>query len=249
MSTRPTAEEIVEENVTLGRAHRPRSGGSFPGLVLIHDVWGLSEHSRQLATDLAAEGFSVLEIDLYRDGAGPPTEDPGAFIRSLSDLSVLADLEAGAKWLMSQPSGRDRKVGVVGVCMGGTFALLAAATSDHFSAAAPFYGILSYETGMLAEPTGRDRDKKPHSPLEIADRSRMPLRASFGLEDEFVPNQDVDLLEVALAKSGQRFTIDRYARAGHAFLNRTREPAYRAEASETAWARVIPFLREELGGV
>jgi carboxymethylenebutenolidase len=131
--------------------------------------------------------------------------------------------------------------------MGGTFALLAAASSEHFSAAAPFYGILSYDSGMLADRAGRDFAKKPHSPLEIASRLKMPMRASFGMEDDFVPNADVDRLELELARSGHRFEIDRYQDAGHAFLNRTREPAYRAEASKRAWARVIPFLMEELG--
>ncbi len=235
----------VEDGV-LGRFHRPQAGDSFPGLVLIHDVWGLSDHSLALAKDLAAEGFCVLEIDLYRELDGPPVEDPGAFIRSLSDPEIVADLELGADWLTDQPACRDRKIGVVGVCMGGTFTLLAAALSDRFSAAAPFYGILSYETGMLAEPAGRDWQKKPHSPIELGGRLRMPLRASFGCDDEFVPGADVDLLEAALATSGARFTIDRYEGAGHAFLNRTRQPAYRAEASERAWARVIPFLQAEL---
>ena len=99
---------------------------------------------------------------------------------------------------------------------------------------------------MLADSKGRDHEKKPHSPIEIAHRLRMPLCASFGREDEFVPNGDVDRLEAELAKSGERFTIDRYEDAGHAFLNRTREAAYRADASETAWGRVVPFLRAEL---
>jgi len=240
-------QSTLEEEVALGRHHFPRAGDSFPGLVLVHDVWGLSEHSRQLAGDLAGEGFAVLEIDLYRERPGPPTGDPGAFIRSLSDQSVLADLEAGAAWLVSHGVGRDRKVGVVGVCMGGTFALLAASSSEHFSAAAPFYGILSYDSGMLAEPAGRDRARKPSSPIEVASRLKMPLRASFGLEDEFVPNEDVDRLEQELARSDQPFEIDRYPGAGHAFLNRTREAAYRAEASKRAWTRVIPFLMAELG--
>lgn len=234
------------EDVALGRFHRPENGASFPGLVLIHDVWGLSPHSQALGEDFAAEGFGVLEIDLYRELNGPPTEDPGAFIRSLSDPDILSDLELGADWLADQPTCRDRKIGIVGVCMGGTFALLAASLSDRFSAAAPFYGILSYDTGMLAEPTGRNREKKPDSPIELGGRLRMPLRASFGCEDEFIPGADVDALEAALATSASRFAIDRYEGAGHAFLNKTRQPAFRAEASREAWERVIPFLQAEL---
>ena len=238
---------IVTEEAAPGRFHRPQTGESFPGLVLIHDVWGLTDHSLSLARDLASEAFAVLEIDLYGDRGGPSIgENPGAFIRSLPDPRVLSDLDAGADWLAERSVCRGRKIGVVGVCMGGTFSLLAACLSDRFSAAAPFYGILSYETGMLGAPEGRDRQKKPHSPIEVADRLRMPLRASFGVEDEFVPGSDVDALEAALAKSGERFAVDRYEGAGHAFLNRTREEAYRADASEKAWARVIPFLHAEL---
>ncbi len=100
-----------------------------------HDRW---------AAEAAPGAFS------YRDGAGPTTDDPGAFLRSISEPSVLSDLDLGADWLTSQSWGHKRKVGVVGVCMGGTFTLLAASTSDRFSAAAPFYGILSYDRGMLA---------------------------------------------------------------------------------------------------
>jgi carboxymethylenebutenolidase len=214
---------------------------------LIHDVWGPSEHSQQLASELASEGFGVLEIDLYRDLDGVAIEDPGVFIRSLSDPKVLADLDAGADWLAAQPLCAGRRLGVMGVCMGGTYSLLAACLSDRFSAAAPFYGILSYDSGMLQGPDGRDRALKPYSPIEVADRLRMPLLAAFGEEDEFVPLADVAALEAACAGSGARFQIDRYPGAGHAFLNRTRPAAYRPEASAQAWARLVPFLREALG--
>lgn len=230
----------------MGRFHWPTGVASLPGIVLIHDVWGPSEHSRALAAELASEGFGVLEIDLYRALAEPEVRDPGERIRSLSDVEVLADLDAGADWLSRQPICRGRRLGVMGVCMGGTYSLLAACLSDRFAASAPFYGILSYDAGMLLGPEGRDRTRKPSSPIEVADRLRMPLLASFGGEDEFVPQADVDALEAALSRSGRSYRIDRYEGAGHAFLNRTREEAYRPEASEQAWARIVPFLARAL---
>ena len=234
------------ESSSLGRFHRPDDTGSYPGLVLIHDVWGPSEHSHALAADLAAEGFGVLEIDLYRELGDFEIEDPGSHIRSLSDSEILADLDRGADWLADESCCRGRKCGLLGVCMGGTFTLLAACLSDRFAAAAPFYGILSYEHGMLAAPAGRDHTRKPCSPIEAAGRLRTPTLASFGREDTFVPEADVDRLEAALAASGTAFEVDRYEGAGHAFLNRTRPDAYREEASRQAWARVVPFLHREL---
>lgn len=234
-------------DVELGRFHRPEAGSSFPGLVLVHDVWGLSDHSRELATDLAREGFGVLEIDLYREHGDVAIEDPSEQIRSLDDALVLADLDRGADWLRRSSEGCvGREVGLIGVCMGGLYTLLAACSSDRFRAAAPFYGILSYDTGMVAGPSGRDRGKKPLSPIEAASGLRTPLLASFGREDAFVPDEDVDALAAALATSGIAFEIDRYAGAGHAFLNRTRPDAYHAESSAAAWARVVPFLHAEL---
>lgn len=238
----------TSEDVGLGRFHRPKDGDDFPGLVLVHDVWGPSEHSRALALDWAREGFGVLEIDLYRERDDVAIEDVGAWIRGLSDPAVLADLEAGAGWLAEESSGcRGRRVGITGVCMGGTFTLLAACLSDRFAAAAPFYGMLSYDEGLLGEAGGRDRARKPFSPIEAAERLRCPTLASFGREDGFVPEAHVDALEAGFAKSGTRFEIDRYEGAGHAFLNRTRPEAYSEAASAAAWSRVVPFMRDALG--
>lgn len=241
--SRPTRELETD----LGRFHAPELDGNatLPGLVFVHDVWGPSEHSRALAADLAAEGFGVLEINLYRNLGEFTIDAPGPFIRSLSDPAILADLDAGADWLAGGVCA-GRRCGVIGVCMGGTYALLAACRSNRFSASAPFYGILDYDRGMLADPEARDRDKKPASPLEAAADLAMPLLASFGAEDTFVPVADVRRLESELAKGHAGFQVDLYDGAGHAFLNRTRAEAYRAQAAQAAWDRLIPFLSEAL---
>jgi carboxymethylenebutenolidase len=99
---------------------------------------------------------------------------------------------------------------------------------------------------MLANPDGRDFDLKPASPLEVASQLKMPLLASFGDEDDFVSVEDVRRLEARLGESAMPSQVDVYAGAGHAFLNRTREAAYRPEASARAWAELIPFLHTHL---
>lgn len=242
-----TEMSTIERNVALGRYHALSTADDrrLPSVVFVHDVWGLSGHSRELAADLASEGFGVLEIDLYRQMGEFEIEAPGPFIRSLPDPRVLADLDAGADWLAAETNARS-KIGVMGVCMGGTYALLAACLSDRFVAAAPFYGILSYDSGMLANPAGRDFDLKPIAPLEAAGQLKMPIVASFGAEDDFIPLDQVSDLKAAFAKSGQVAEVDVYGGAGHAFLNRTREAAYRPDASAAAWKKLIPFLHSTL---
>ena len=244
-----TSQATSEQEIAYGRFHLPAPIGaaaSYPGLVLVHDVWGRTEHSRALGHGLAQAGFAVVEVDLYRAMPNPRVEDPGERIRSLDDREILADLDAAADWLACESVCRGRRIGVIGVCMGGTFSLLAACQSPRFAAAAPFYGLLSYDHGLHLGPEGRDRVRKPSSPIESAPRLRMPLLASFGCEDSFVPESDIDLLELGLARSGSFYRVDRYAGAGHAFLNATRPDAYRPEAAALALGRVVDFLRDRL---
>lgn len=235
-----------EREVAFGGLHAPAGVTSCPGLVLIHDVWGRSAHSRALSAKVAARGFAVLELDLYRALPDPRVVDAGERIRSLDDERVLADLDAAADWLAAQPVCRGRRIGVLGVCMGGTYSLLAACRSTRFAAAAPFYGVLSYDRDLYVGPEGRDRIRKPASPIERAEALRMPILAAFGCDDGFVPLEDVDALEAGFARSGSPYRVDRYTGAGHAFLNETRPDAYRPELAETALGRAIEFLHARL---
>ncbi|MFO0688978.1 MAG: dienelactone hydrolase family protein [Myxococcota bacterium] len=235
-----------EREIAFGRLHAPVGVASCPGIVLIHDVWGRSEHSRALSAKVAGRGFAVVELDLYRALPEPRVTDPGERIRSLDDGHVLADLDAAADWLAAQPVCRGRRIGVMGVCMGGTYSLLAACGSTRFAAAAPFYGVLSYDRDMYLGPEGRDRRRKPASPIERAESLRMPVLAAFGCDDGFVPLADVDRLEAGFARSGTAWRVDRYTGAGHAFLNETRPEAYRPELAATALARAVEFLHARL---
>src|SRR5258705_7206628 len=121
-------------------------GGPSPAVVMIHDVWGLSAHTRDYATRLASEGFAVLAIDLYRRARPAMIADPGEWMRALSDPQVLADLGEGARFLAARPETSGR-VGVLGFCMGGMYALMAGCTDLGFAASVPFYGLLSHSHG------------------------------------------------------------------------------------------------------
>ena len=222
-------------------------GGPSPGVVMIHDVWGLSAHTRDYATRLANEGFAVLAIDLYRRARPDVIADPGEWMRNLSDPQVLADLGAGARFLATRPEANGR-VGVLGFCMGGMYALMAGCADLGFSASVPFYGLLSHAHGILHDPAGLDPEKKPHTPLAMAAELRCPMLAFFGDQDSFIPHSDVRALERELARSraGSGAEIVVVPGAGHAFMNDTRPDAYRPEAAAMAWRRTLAFLRAQL---
>jgi carboxymethylenebutenolidase len=231
-------------DVELGFLATPDTGTS-PAVVMIHDVWGLSAHTRDLATRFAGEGFAVLAIDLYRRAPPSVIDDPGAWMRALSDPEVLADLGAGARFLAARAETNGR-VGVVGFCMGGMYALMAGCADLGFAAAVPFYGLLSHAHGILHDPAGLDPTRKPREPLAMASGLRCPLLAFFGEDDAFIPQDDVRALERALAGAAAESEIIVVPGAGHAFMNDTRPDAYRPEAAATAWRRSVTFLRARL---
>ncbi len=236
---------VRSEELAIGFLAQPASG-IHPGVVLIHDVWGLSDHTRDLARRLAGEGFAVLAVNLYQRKGAPRIEDPGAWMRALSDPEALADVQAAVDLLAAQPGSRGRKVGVTGFCMGGSYALLAACGCRGLAAAVPFYGILSYAHGLMAGGGALDPAKKPRDPLAAASDLGCPLLAIFGAEDEFVPAADVRELERRLAASPQPSQLVTYAGCGHAFLNDTRPAAFRPEQARAAWALMVAFFRKEL---
>jgi carboxymethylenebutenolidase len=218
-----------------------------PAVVMIHDVWGLSAHTRDYAVRLASEGFAVLAIDLYRRDRPAKIEDPGKFMRALSDPQVLSDLGEGARFLAALPESNGR-VGVLGFCMGGMYALMAGCADLGFSASVPFYGLLSHAQGILYDPAGLDPARKPREPLAMAAELRCPLLAFFGEQDSFIPQTDVQALERELtrARAGAGAEIVVVPGAGHAFMNDTRPDAYRPEAAADAWRRTVDFLRAQL---
>ncbi len=224
----------------------PPLGDGCPGVVLVHDVWGLGDHARDLARRLASEGFAVLAIDLYRRLERVEIRDPGAWMRGLSDPQVLGDIREGVALLASLEETARRRVGVVGFCMGGTYALLAGCGVEGVGAVVPFYGLLAHGHGLLHDPDGLDPKLKPREPLAAAVELGCPLLGFFGGRDPYVPLEDVRALEQRLAESGQPSEIVVYPEAGHAFVNDTRPDAYREADARDAWARMCSFLGERL---
>ena len=236
---------MESSDVELGFLAHP-TDGTHPGVVMIHDVWGLADHTRDLARRLAREGFAVLAVDLYRRLGGSRIEDPGHWMRCLSDPDMLAEVQNAVDFLGHHPASRERAVGVAGFCMGGMYALLSACACRGISAAVPFYGMLSHEHGLLYAEGGLDPARKPRQPLDAIADLGCPVLAFFGDQDPFIPMADVDSLRQRLASADARSEVVVYPGAGHAFMNDTRAEAYRPEAAADAFARMVAFLAQQL---
>ena len=235
------------EDVELGYFAHPEQG-AHPGVVLIHDVWGLSDHTRDLARRLAEAGFAVLALDLYRREGELKIEDPGAWMRALSDPQVLSDVQVALDFLAGRAETAGQRIGVIGFCMGGMYALMAACSCQKISAAVAYYGLLSHEHGILYDERGLDPARKPRPPLDYAPELRCPLLAFYGDRDEFVPLSDVRALEARLERAPHPTEVVVVPGAGHAFVNDTRADRYRPDDAKAAWAQMLAFLGAHLRG-
>jgi carboxymethylenebutenolidase len=223
-----------------GYAAWPASGAPFAALVLVHDVRGLYEHYRDVVRRLADEGFLAFAPDLYsREGAPdlPDMESVFRWLRELPDRRVLADLQAAVDMLRERADVRPGNVGILGFCMGGQYALMAACQVKGLAACVSWYGMLRY---------AETDEKKPVSPLDLVQDLSCPYLGLFGEEDALIPLADVAELQSCLERSGKQFDIHTYAGAGHAFFNDTRHDAYRPAAAADSWKRALAFFRSHL---
>lgn len=218
-----------------GYIERPDGEGPWPGVVLIHEIFGIDEVMRRHTQRMARAGYLTLAVDLY--SAGGAKRCVISTMRSLLSGRgrAYADIETAHQWLLAS---RDctAKVGVVGFCMGGGFAL---ASAGQFEAAAVNYGQLpkDYER-VLAQAC--------------------PIVASYGARDRSLPGV-ASKLDDALSAAGIAHDVKEYPGVGHSFMNdapvgpRMLRPLLRiagmgtdVEAAADAWGRIDAFFGQHL---
>jgi len=222
-----------------GEIHSPAATVA-PALVLVPDVHGISPLYREIATKLAQAGFRTLILDIYSREGAPRLGDMASvqqWLADLPDARVLADVEAAVRYLEQRADVAAGKIGIVGFCVGGQYALMAACRTVGLAACVSFYGMLRH---------GRPSDHKLPPPLETAGTLLCPLLGLFGADDPLIPAEDVREFEASLSRNGKPFELRVFAGAGHAFMNDRRPDAYRAEAAAEALAMAIDFLHRSL---
>ncbi len=248
--TRISGEELTfpgaEGTAINGYLARPADAASHPGMIVIHEAGGLGEHIRDVCNRLANIGYVALGVDLYtREGGPPDTSDVQALMARLfamSDATALGDLEGAADHLRSL-DGVTGRVGCIGFCMGGRYALLLACASEKLNAVVDCWG------GFIdrSTPEQRSTESRPTPPLEMVTSGlNCPLLAAVGAEDENPsPELGAELREQALqspaGRDGQEIKVDIYDGASHAFFADYR-PSYRPEPAARLWAEIVPFL-------
>lgn len=221
---------------------RPEGEAGGTGVILIHDVFGLDAHMREVSARLATAGHAVLAPDLFsREGQSESAPEASAQERearesSLCDREVLADLEAALDALAENPGVDRDRVAAMGLGMGGRLAYLLGCTSTRVAAVVNLCGPVVYSELSAARPV---------QPLEMALNLGAPLLGLFGEGADSPSRGDAERLRGVLSQFAKDFDIFTYPRAGHGFLDRHRGE-YDADAAADAWERILGFLDENL---
>jgi carboxymethylenebutenolidase len=206
----------------------PASPGKRPAILVIQEFWGMNEWIKQDAARFASQGYVALAVDLYR---GHVAHDPGEaheLMRGLPEDRAMDDMKAGFDLLAARPDVDPRRIGIVGWCMGGGYALAFAVAEPRLAAASVNYGklitapdkIAAIHAAVLGNFAGLDRGISPDDVRAFADK----LKAD---------HKDAD------------FKI--YDGAKHAFMNPNNKEGYDEGSSKDAWARIDAFFTRTLG--
>ncbi len=214
----------------------PRGAGPWPGVVVIQDALGLSDDIRGQADLLAASGYLAVAPDLY-SGRGIRCVLATMSASRSGRGAAYGDIDAARQWLTERGDCTGR-VGVIGFCMGGAFALLSAPKYE-FAAASVNYGEV------------------PENAVERL-RGACPIVASYGGRDLTLRGR-AERLEEALTELEVPHDVKEYDAAGHSFMNRINAGPgfgtvlsltrfnYHHPSSEDAWGRILDFFETHLG--
>lgn len=221
---------VVGEDSLKGYYAEPKSlegDTTLPGLIVIHEWWGLNDNIKMMTKRLAGEGYQALAVDMYGgDTAGTPDRAKQLMQQAMKNKETGVQNLMQARQYLAQIENAS-KTGVIGWCFGGGWSLQAALNMPQkLDAAVIYYGQLVTDSGQLKKLT-------------------MPILGNFGAEDRAIPPQQVKEFRSVLDSLGKWNDLKIYEGAGHAFANPSGRN-YEPKAARDAWQRTTKFLEKYL---
>jgi len=203
----------------------PEGDGPYPGVVVIHEIYGLNDDIKGIAERFAAAGYAALAVDLFagRNRALCMFRFMGSMFLNSLHHGGIGDLKEALSFLERRPNVDAARLGAIGFCMGGNFAICWACTDPRLKVVAPFYGM------------------NPR-PLKAVVRA-CPVVGSYP-ERDFTAGAG-RALDAALDRYKISHDVKIYPGAGHSFFNRFGR-SYDEAASADAWRRTLKFFEERL---
>ena len=215
----------------------PDKVGPFAGVLVVHEVWGVHEHIKDICRRFAKAGYLAVAPELYaRQGDVSQlsnVKDIMPIVSTVPDAQVMSDLDSAVAWAKDTRDGDVSHLGITGFCWGGRIVWLYAAHNPKLRAGVAWYGRLG---GQTTEP-------QPANPLDVVARIKAPVLGLYGGQDQGIPASDIEKMRAALKKAGKKADIIVYPDAQHDF-NADYRPSYNDADAQDGWQRLLAWFRE-----
>jgi carboxymethylenebutenolidase len=216
----------------------PASGGPFPVVLVVQEIFGVHEHIKDVCRRFAKAGYLAIAPELYaRQGdVSKLTDYKEIFAQVVSkvpDAQVMSDLDAAVAWAGKSGSGDVKRAGVTGFCWGGRITWLYAAHNPDLKAGVAWYGRL----------VGEATELQPRHPLDLAAQLKATVLGLYGGKDQGIPLADVEKMSAAINAVQGASKIVVFPEAPHGFHADYR-PSYRAQEAKDGWRECLAWFRE-----
>ncbi len=234
-----TAGEIkvkVHDGEMAAYRAQPASGGPFPVILVVSEIFGVHEHIADICRRLAKLGYQAIAPELFARHGDPRKlasiqDILATIVAKVPDAQVMSDLDACVAWAKAN-GGDTARLGITGFCWGGRITWLYAAHNPQLKAGVAWYGRL----------VGQASDLTPKHPADLAASLKAPVLGLYGGADQGIPLDTVWDMQDRLKAAGGKSTIHVYDDAPHAFHADYR-PSYRKDHAEDGWRRMREWFR------
>ncbi|XYH95790.1 dienelactone hydrolase family protein [Sorangium sp. So ce1128] len=224
----PARGQSIEVAGTRAYLSLPRDAKPpIPGVVVIHEWWGLNEHIMHWTDRLAEDGYAAIAVDLYGGKVATTPDDAMAAMKAVDEAKGIETARAAHRFLTTDARVAAPRTGSIGWCFGGAWSLKLALNEPELDAAVIYYGRLVTDPAKLKA-------------------IKTPVLGVFGNQDKGIPPEVVSEFDKALHDAGVEHQVLRYD-ADHAFANPSGE-RYDTKAAADAWEHVRKFLAAKLKG-
>ena len=216
----------------------PATGGPFPVILVVEEIFGVHEHIKDVCRRLAKAGYLALAPELFaRQGDVSKLTDIreilSKVVSKVPDEQVMADLDAAVAWAGKSDKGDTAKLGITGFCWGGRIVWLYAAHNKNLKAGVAWYGRLVGESDKL----------HPKHPIDLVGDLKAPVLGLYGAADAGIPVKTVERMRQTLKDAKKPGEIVLYPDTPHGFHADYR-PSYRKDKAEDGWKRLLAWFKK-----
>jgi carboxymethylenebutenolidase len=227
----------VKDGSIPGYRAMPDTGGPFPTILVVQEVFGVHEHIKDICRRLAKVGYFAVAPALYaREGDVVGMSDTKQIMQVVAKVpepQVASDLDATAAWAKSTGKADTSKLGITGFCWGGRQVWLYAAHNPDVKAGVSWYGVLQRPKTAMT----------PDNPIELVNRVNAPILGLYGGADPGIPVAQIDAMRTALKAAGKPSEIIVYPDTPHGF-NADYRPSYRPQQAKDGWKRMLDWFKQ-----